>query len=122
CGEKALKLLEIYDLEVADFSRGKTGVMGYLERITLKNDYDPKILARKALGAPENWHTKTSTKKELIISAVTGGLNDCLKEAIHNFDHGGQRYESAKQVMRFIYTFGILANITQKLQQYRDEN
>src|SRR5690606_904602 len=69
CGEKALKLLETYDLEVADFSSGSRGVMGYLEKITLKNDYDPKVLARKALGSPENWHTKTSKKKELIVSA-----------------------------------------------------
>ena len=122
CGEKALRLLEAHSLEVTDFSRGKTGVMGYLERITIKEDYDPKVMARKALGNPENWHTKTSKKKEQIISAVTGGLNDCLEKAIYNFDHGSQRYESAKQVMRFIYTFGILANITQKLQQYRDDN
>src|SRR5690606_31938184 len=63
CGERALKILESYSLEVADFSRGKTGVMGYLEKITLRNDYDPKITARKALGFPENWHTKTSKKR-----------------------------------------------------------
>lgn len=122
CGEEALKIIEARALDVADFSSGKRGVMGYLEKITLKNDFDPKVMARKALGFPENWHTKTSKKKEQIISAVVGGLDDCLRKAIETFDKEHQQYESARQVMRFMYTFGILADITKKLQEYREEN
>ena len=122
CGKEALKIADTYGLEVGDFSNGAGGVMGYLSKITYKDDFDPKVRARKALLAPENWHTKTSKKKEFILTAVSNGLADCLTRAVDNFDQNHQQYESARQVMRYLYTFGILANITQKLEEYRDEN
>ena len=122
CGAEALKIVQQHGLDVADFAYGKSGVMGYLNKISLKDDFIPGPRAAKSLGVPENWHTKTSKKKEIIVNAVMAGLDGCLDKALslHQADH--KRYESARQVMRFIYTFGILANITKKLQQYRDDN
>lgn len=122
CGAEALKLAEQHGLAVEDFSYGKSGVMGYMQKITVTDDFIPGSRATKSFGVPENWHTKTSKKKEVIVNAVLTGLDGCLRNALslHQQDH--RRYESAKQVLRFIYTFGILANITKKLQKYRDDN
>lgn len=122
CGTKALEVMAEHGLEVNDFSYGKSGVMGYLEKITQKDDYEPKHRARSALKGPENWHAKASKKATLITEAVMSGLGECLEIAISKYDSDYPQYESARQIMRFIYTFGILANITQKLEEYRDEN
>lgn len=122
CGAEALKLAEQHGLAVEDFSYGKSGVMGYLHKITLIDDFGPGERAKKSHGIPENWHTKTSKKKEIIVKAVMSGLDGCLGKALTLYQQDHRRYESAKQVLRFIYTFGILANITKKLQQYRDDN
>lgn len=122
CGAKAMEIMAAHGLEVDDFSNRKSGVMGYLAKIAQKDDYKPGSRARGALIGPENWHTKTSKKATLIAEAVMTGLGECLENAISKYDTNYQQYESARQIMRFIYTFGILANITQKLEDYRDEN
>lgn len=122
CGTEALKVAEQHGLEVGDFSYGKGGVMGYLQKITESEEFVPGSRANKSLGNPENWHTKNSPKKEAIAKAVLAGLDNCLGKALDLYQKDHKRYESARQVMRFIYTFGILANITQKLQKYRDDN
>lgn len=122
CGEAALKVMAAHDLDIGDFAYTKGGVMGYLSKITNKGDYQPGIRTREALGNPEKWHTKTSKKAAQILEAVSAGLGDCLEKAVQKYDMEHQQYESAKQVMRFIYTFGILADITKKLQTYREEN
>src|SRR5690606_30311687 len=122
CGEAALKIMAAHDLDIADFAYNKGGVMGYLSKITNKKEYKPGDRARKALIGPENWHTKSSKKAVQIAEAVAAGLGNCLEKAILKHDTDHQQYESAKQVMRFMYTFGILADITKKLQTYREEN
>ena len=122
CGLQALKVMEAHGLEIGDFAYGATGVMGYLNKITYKNDYKPGDRALKARKNAENWHTKSSKKKEIIITAVAAGLEECLEKVMVRYENDHQKYESAKQVMRFMYTFGILADITKKLQQYRNEN
>src|SRR5690606_18956047 len=122
CGTKAIEVMAAHGLEVNDFSYGKSGVMGYLEKITQKDDYEPKLRVRSALKGPENWHAKASKKATLIAEAVMAGLGECLEIAVSKYDTDYPQYESARQIMRFIYTFGILANITQKLEDYRDEN
>lgn len=122
CGTKALKIMAQHGLEIDDFSNRKSGVMGYLAKIVQKNDYEPGTRARDALLGPEKWHTKASKKATQIAEAVMAGLGDCLENAVSKYDTDYPQYESARQIMRFIYTFGILANITQKVEEYRNEH
>ncbi len=122
CGAKALEIMAAHGLDIDDFSNRKGGVMGYLEKITKKDDYKPGVRAREALLGPENWHTKTSKKATQIAEAVMAGLGECLENAVLKYDTHYPQYESARQIMRLIYTFGILANITQKLEEYRNEH
>src|SRR5690606_13533570 len=82
CGTKAIEVMAAHGLEVNDFSYGKSGVMGYLEKITQKDDYEPKLRVRSALKGPENWHAKASKKATLIAEAVMAGLGECLEIAV----------------------------------------
>ncbi|WP_017731541.1 UvrD-helicase domain-containing protein [Nafulsella turpanensis] len=122
-GEEALHIMDNYRLEVGDFSSGTSGVAGYfLNILPDKGKYEPGTRARNALHEVEKWYTKTSKKKEVIEAAVLGGLNEKLGQALDLFDTEYTKYNTAKQVLRFVYTFGILASLTDKLRQYREEH
>lgn len=123
-GEEALRIMEDHNLQVADFSSGASGVAGYfLNILPEKGKYEPGARAQGALHAVEKWYTKTSKKKELIETAVlSGGLNEKLLQALSLYEQEYTKYNTAKQVLRFVYTFGILASLTDKLRQYREDH
>lgn len=121
-GYQACSIMKDFNLSINDFSYSKSGVMGYLEGLCSRKPSPPGSRAQTALNSIEGWYTKTSPKKEVITQAVEGGLKKTLEEVIDLFAREYLKYESAGQLLKFIYTFGILANINQKLQEYRDEN
>lgn len=121
-GLKACQIMKDFDLEVNDFSHKASGVMGYLQNICNRKPYLPGSRAQQAYRNLEGWYSKTSTKKENIKNAVESGLNDVLGEVLVQFEHEYIKYESANQVLKYMYTYGILADIHQKLQEYRDKN
>ena len=122
-GEEAFQIIDDYGLEVGDFSSGTSGVAGYfLNILPDKGKYEPGVRARNALHEVEKWYTKASKKKEVIEAAVLGGLNEKLQQALDLYDNEYTKYNTAKQVLRFVYTFGILASLTDKLRQYREDH
>lgn len=121
-GEKGLALMRKYQLEVEDFAYGKTGVANYFNRLVTSHDYEPKNRVLLALDNTEAWYSKTSKKKTIIEEAVEAGLINWLNEAVAYYDQQYQLYESARQVLRNLYTYGILSDITRKLREYKSEN
>ncbi|SDK26627.1 ATP-dependent exoDNAse (exonuclease V) beta subunit (contains helicase and exonuclease domains) [Catalinimonas alkaloidigena] len=120
-GQEAQALLDSYELTVEDFLYGKSGVGGYFLRLAAGKDFDPKARARQAL-LDDKWHKKKHPKELELLAVLDGGLRDLLAEAIDLYDQEYQRYAAASEVLRYIYTFGILSDLTRKLQDYRDEH
>ncbi len=121
-GEEGLKVMESNGLEVSDFAYKTSGVANYFNRIIEGNKYEPGVRVLGALDNVEAWYNKTSTKKELIESAVENGLIKWLNEAVDYYNKFYEQYESAKQVIANFYTLGILLDITRKLTEYKAEN
>ncbi|MDQ3392760.1 MAG: UvrD-helicase domain-containing protein [Bacteroidota bacterium] len=121
-GLQACSLMKDFDLDVNDFAHKGSGVMGYLENLCNMPPYLPGSRARQAHRNLQNWYSKTSPKKDKIQNAVTSGLDNVLGEVLELFETGYIKYQSANQVLKFMYTYGILANINQKLQEYREEH
>ena len=122
-GRQALQLMENHGLQLEDFSYGKTGVAAYFLRIQKdKKDYEPKTRATEALDNPEKWYSKSAKNKEDIETAVAAGLNELLRQAMRLYAEEHARYITAQQILRFVYTFGLLAKLTEKLRQYREEH
>lgn len=122
---KAEAIKKQYGLETKDFAYGANGVAGYLLRIDQPEDkakYEPGSRVLAALEDPDKWASKSSKLKEPIAQAVAGGLQDCLQEVITLFARGHRLYESARQVLRNLYTYGILSDIARKLKAYKEEN
>ncbi len=120
---EALQLMERFGLEVADFSYGTSGVAGYfLNLLPEKGKYEPGSRALAALDNPDKWYSKSSKKKDAIEAAVSAGLNDLLGQATGYYQEEHQKYVTAQQILRFVYSFGILAKLTDKLRHYREEH
>lgn len=121
-GEKGLQLIENSNLEITDFAYGKTGVANYFYRLRSTNDLQPKSRVREATDNIEAWYSRSSKRKDEIASAVESGLIEWLNEAVNYYDTHVETYESARQVLKNLYTFGILTDITRKLQDYKVKN
>lgn len=124
-GQKGVALMQSHGLDVMDFSYGKSGVASYFYKIQQPDNYSIGSRIQTIIETPEDlskWYTKKSDNKELVENVVAGGLLQLLLEATHLYQTNELAYKTSKEVLRYFYTLGLLANIAAKLQQYRDEN
>jgi len=120
-GQAALALLKQHQVTVNDFSYGRSGVVGYFEKIVAGDQFTP---ARRVLLARENlesWVKKTDPRKEQLLS-VAAALLPHLEEALDFYEEGGALYHSVVQMQRFMYTYGILHHLEEQIDQYKREN
>lgn len=120
--KKALRLIEKYDLTLADFAFGVSGPAGYFSRILKGVEYDPKARVRKALANPETWSSKTSKKREQINSVVDAGLQHITQTLVDHYEQRFPEFVTALEIQRNLYVFGILSKINDILRAYRQEN
>jgi ATP-dependent exoDNAse (exonuclease V) beta subunit len=121
-GERGLSHMQKHGLEFTDFAYGKSGVGNYFMRVLEGSDYEPKKRAEEAARDPEKWSTKKSPKKDKIAEAVESGLQSILQQAIAYYQKEHINYQSARQLLKFIYAYGILQDIQHKLDAYKREN
>lgn len=121
-GKEGLHMMEKHGLSVADFAYGKSGVGGYFVRLAEKTDFDPKKRARDAAEDEEKWSTKSSRKKAEIQEVLALGLQEILLKAVSLYDRESVNYQSALQLLKFIYAYGILRDLSHKLDEYKRDN
>ena len=118
-GEEAVAIMQEHGLEVNDFAFNTAGVMGYLNNLAERKFYPPGKRALNAIDNPEAWYSKKSEKKDDIQVAVENGLQDALSRVVALCHTDYETYLSTLQPLRFVYTYGILADVNQKLEQYK---
>ncbi|MDN5202983.1 UvrD-helicase domain-containing protein [Fulvivirgaceae bacterium BMA10] len=121
-GEEGIRAIESNQLAIEDFSYGKAGVANYFKKIIEGNDFTPGKRVITALDNVESWYSKSSSKKVLIAKVVEDSLMELLNAAVDQYEAHSEKYESARQVLTFVYALGILTDITSKLKEYRNEN
>lgn len=120
-GNAAVQIMGQYGLNQFDFSYGVAGVGGYLHKLSQQAVAEPGARAIQALKDGK-WYSKASKNKEAIDQAVDGGLAQVLQDIITLWEQDFQRYFTAKQITRNIYTFGLLSEVSNQLNDYRDQN
>lgn len=113
-------LLEQYGLEVADFSRGSGGPAGLFVKFA-KKEYEITDKRREAAGDTGAWITKTATNRAQLEQALQGDILKVYQGLIDYHDRYITQYRTAEQVMRYLYTLGIMADLSHKLADYRDD-
>jgi ATP-dependent exoDNAse (exonuclease V) beta subunit len=124
--KSAINLIRECGLEADDFSNKESGALGFfysIQSVTKKEigKYRPLKTPLKAIDNPEIWYTKTSPKKDQIINAYNKGLNKLLKEAIEYSDSNFTRFRTAMEIRKFIYAYGILADLSGKVREITTE-
>lgn len=120
-GRQAVKVMQAHGLDQSDFSYGANGVGGYLVRLANEAVAEPGARAFQALEEGK-WYTKTSKRKGEIDAAVANGLERVLADIIGHWDSGFIAYNTARQIIKNMYTFGLLSEVSNQLNHYRDEN
>ncbi|MEZ4884438.1 MAG: UvrD-helicase domain-containing protein [Chitinophagales bacterium] len=118
-GKEAMDIIEGYGLKMNDF---KAGTANFFENIQ-KGEYKRGATIEKIYqGNTDLWSNKTAAKKAIIDQAVNSSLQDILVEAIDYHDKNLTMYNSASEVLKNIYVYGILNDLKDKLRDYRTDN
>jgi ATP-dependent exoDNAse (exonuclease V) beta subunit len=118
---QGLAIMEDHALAADDFTYKDKGVGGYFQHV-LAGNYVPGQRAQAAYDAPEKWYSKASKRKQEIEAALNAGLMDALRELIDTYEAQFAAYNTALQVSRTIYSFGLLSELQDKLADYRREH
>ncbi|MBL3658069.1 UvrD-helicase domain-containing protein [Fulvivirga sediminis] len=121
-GAEGLQQLKGNGLEIEDFSYGRSGAMGHLYKICKDNkSYEP---GKRLLSALEggSWYKKTSKKADLIDMTLASGLEDILRQSVDYYAQQFEVYSTALQIKKFLYGYGLLADLARKLQEYKKAN
>ena len=122
-GEEAMRLMTQHGLKPTDFAGGSRSPL-LLFQIWAKGELKaPSDTFRGLADQPEAYSTKKASAdlKEQISKAVADGLNDCVKQAIDLYE-GMTDYFTAKEIVRDYYTLGILTDVAQQINAYREKN
>ncbi|MCD8193610.1 MAG: UvrD-helicase domain-containing protein, partial [Tannerellaceae bacterium] len=122
-GETGLAILAKYGIKPADFKGGATrSPMLLLERLAKGEMKAPTPTFTGLADNLEGCFTKTATEgtRQIIGCAFNDGLNDCIKRIITLFADL-TNYYTAREIVRYYYTLGILSDISHHVAEYRQE-
>jgi len=112
--QEAMHIMKSRGLEIGDF-KGQYGVGVFFNRL-LRDDFRiPSGTILKAVDEPEEWYAKSSPQNTQIQDAFHGGMNLYLKKCTELFESQFTGYSSAEAVRSFLYTLGILRNISARM-------
>ncbi len=122
-GDRARIIMANYNLQPNDFTRKASGVGAYLSRLGVGGKLAPNSYVRAAADSFENWTPKTASSelKVRVNAAIAEGLGNVAVDAVQFYDENELLYFSVEQTISYIYTLGILTDLSAKIQQYCEE-
>lgn len=119
-GQQAMAAMEQAGLSVSDFAYGTRGAVGYLSGLASRRSWKPTQRALKALEHLEAWYTQSSEQKVRIAEVVRKSLQACLQAAVQFYDTHHRVYHTAVAVKYFAHSLGLVTQLLEKLQEYRE--
>ena len=121
-GKQGMEIIARHKLDVTDFAYKESGPAGYIEKLSQGKITAPGIRIESAALDTSAWYAKTNPLRANIRNCVEDGLQEILQQVVVHYKKDQVPYESANEVLRYLYTYGILADLASKLEEYRDEN
>ena len=120
-GVKCLEIFSEYGLTDEMFYQKGKGVPSFIRALATGDMGGPNSYSRKIYDNPPKWCTGSMAPQ--LNSAIKGGLDKIVKEAIDCYDSNKQYYKSAITILSNIYSLGILSDVLNKVHQITtDEN
>jgi ATP-dependent helicase/nuclease subunit A len=123
-GEARTLMQEFQSLQlvVADFKWGATGsVYSYVAGLEAEIK-PPGSRVRDALLSSAAWASPKSPSKDVIIARAEQAWMPRLQALVDYIERESVAYFSAEQVLRNLYAFGLLSDISKTLREYLREN
>lgn len=121
-GKKALVLLDEYALSPADFKQGLRSPIGLFRKWAEGEMKEPTATFINWVGNVEAFYTpKTdSAVRSRIEEVFSRGLNEYMRQITELFANPIQ-YLTAKEIVRYYFTLGILNDVSARIADYRQE-
>ncbi len=122
---EAVSVLASHGLQHSDFKWGGSGVLSLflkLSKVSRIKDYDFGKRADADYQSAANWPNKDTVHKALIIKLANEKLIGLLNEILAYRDKNFRAAVSAEVALDNFYAFGLIADISRKLKDYKDEN
>ena len=124
---EALMLIHEKGLHASDFkyAGGPYNFFKKASKISSVKDFDEKAKGKRPENeyqSPINWPDKKTPRSALVLELTGAKLLPLLNEIL---DHWRRHYKvalSAEIVLSNFYAFGLIADISRKLKEYKDEN
>ncbi len=126
-GRQALAVIQSQGWEPSDISHGKTsGLFTFFEMFAYQKDLkefkEPSDRIRNLFTEARNWPGKTTVRAREIVQVAESTLVPVLKELLSLYDNHYKKSLSAEVALQNLYVFGLVADISRKLREYKDEN
>lgn len=120
-GERGLAVMNKYGLKQEDFSRGNITV-SLFAKLAQGEMKTPNATFCNMADNIEACFKKTTPigTRQIIGCAFDDGLNDCIKGIIALFSNL-TAYNTAREIVRYYYTLGILTDVSRQIAAYREE-
>ena len=121
-GEEGVALLKQFALQPSDFKGGSRSPFFYFEKLARGEMKEPTATFQTLPDNPEAYTTKTTPPglRQIIGCVYEEGLNACVKNIVSLFANL-TAYNTAREIVRYYYTLGILTDISRQIASYREE-
>lgn len=124
---EALKLIHAHGLTPSDFkySGGPYNFFHKASGISSVKDFSEKVAVKRAekeYQVPANWPDKATPSGALIRELAQSKLLPLMNDILRHWHTAFRSSLSAEVVLSNFYAFGLVADISRKLKEYKDEN
>ena len=124
---EAIRIMDEQGWDSSEISFGKnSGLPTFFKMFAaernLREFKDPSDRMRTYFSVPEKWPSKTTTRAGEIKQVAKDKLIPILKELIDAYDKHYEQGLSAELVLSNFYAFGLIADISRKLKEYKEQN
>ncbi len=121
--EAAESLMQAYGVRYEDIKYKSAGPVSFIYKILHKQDFKaPGKRCYDGYENPSHWYKAGSEESGRVEAALEAGLMGLHCDMLDYYQAESRNYQSARQVGRSIYSFGLLSRLQEELANYRREN
>ncbi len=121
-GDQALTYLQENNVAPTDFSGKSRSVAFQFVKWQNGDLKEPTATAMKATEDLSKWVSKSAPNRTFLEQLVNDKLMSLMSDGIDYHHAHFIEYNTALEVRRYLYTFGILNDLTEKIKAYREEH
>jgi ATP-dependent exoDNAse (exonuclease V) beta subunit len=124
---EALKIMNEKGWDPTEISFGKnSGLTTFFKKFAFEKNLgehkEPSDRMRSYFTVPEKWPSKTTARSAEIKQTAKEKLIPIIEELIDIYDHYYDQGLSAELALNNFYSFGLIADISRKLKEYKTQN